>query len=147
MKWNGLNSALTNSNQFFYRRYVDNIFVLFESAEHLSKFHVYLNTCHPNMFFSFEQEVNGKFSFLDAEVYRQKGRFVTAIYRKPTFSGVYTHFDSFLLRDYKVGMIYTPAYRSFKICFDWTRFREELNFLKHAFLRNGYPLSLNWQMF
>ena len=37
----------------FYRKYVDNIFLLFESAEHLSKFRVYLNTCHPNMSFSF----------------------------------------------------------------------------------------------
>ena len=40
----------------FYRRYVDDIFVLFESAEHLSKFRDYFNTRHPNMSFSFEQE-------------------------------------------------------------------------------------------
>ena len=52
----------------FYRGYIDDIFVLFESAEHLSKFHAYLNTCHPNMSFSFEQEINGKLSFLDVEV-------------------------------------------------------------------------------
>ena len=44
----------------FYRRYVDDIFVLFESAEHPSKFRNYFNTCHPNMSFSFEQEKNGK---------------------------------------------------------------------------------------
>ena len=31
----------------FYKRYVDYIFVLFESAEQLSKFHAYLNTCYP----------------------------------------------------------------------------------------------------
>ena len=40
----------------FYRRYVDDIFVLFESAEQLSKFPDYFNTRHPNMSFSFEQE-------------------------------------------------------------------------------------------
>ena len=39
----------------FYRRYVDDVFVPFESAEHLSKFRNYFNTCHPNMSFSFEQ--------------------------------------------------------------------------------------------
>ena len=55
----------------FYRRYVDDIFVLFESAEHLSKFRNYFNTCHPNMSFSFEQEKNGKLSFLDIEVSRE----------------------------------------------------------------------------
>ena len=56
----------------FYRRYVDNTFVLFESAAHLSKFRNYFNTCHPNMPFSFEQEKNGKLSFLDIEVSRVK---------------------------------------------------------------------------
>ena len=62
------------------------------------------------------------------------------VYRKPTFSYVYTRFDSFLPTDYKFGMIYTLAYHCFKICSDWTRFDEELNFLKHVFLKNGYPL-------
>ena len=40
-----------------YRRYVDDIvddIVLFESAEHLSKFCDYFNSCHLNMSFSFE---------------------------------------------------------------------------------------------
>ena len=72
-------------NQFkpvFYRRHVDDIFVLFESAEHLSKFHAYLSTCHPNMSFSFVQEVHGHLSFLDVEVFRQQGKFVTTVYRK-----------------------------------------------------------------
>ena len=40
------------------------------------------------MSFSFEQAKNGKFSFLDVEVSREKGKFVTTVYRKPTFSGV-----------------------------------------------------------
>ena len=48
------------------------------------------------MSFSFEQEINYKFSFLGVEVSRQQGQFVTEVYRKPTFSGVYTHFGSFL---------------------------------------------------
>ena len=54
---------------------------------------------------------------------------------------MYAHFDSFLPTNYKIGMIYTLAYWCFKICSDWTRFHEELNFLKHVFLKNGYPLS------
>ena len=80
---------------------------MFESAEHLLKFHAYLNTCHPNMSFSFKQEVNGMLSFLDLEVSRQ---LVTTVYRKPTFNGVYIYFDRFLPTYYKVRMIYTLAY-------------------------------------
>ena len=44
----------------FYRRYVNDIFVLFESAEGLSKFRDYFNTHHPNLSFPFQQEKNGK---------------------------------------------------------------------------------------
>ena len=106
----------------FYRRYVDVIFVLFESAEHLSKFLDYFNTRHPNMSFSFEQEKNGKLPFLDVEVSREKGKIVTTVYRKPTFSGAYTHFESFLPTVYKFGMVYSLVYRCFKICSDWTKF-------------------------
>ena len=142
MKSNGLNSVLRNLNQFFYRRYVDDIFVLFESAEQLSKFRDYFNARHPNMSFSFEQEKkNGKLSFLDVEVSPEKGKFVTTVYRKPPFSGVYTHFESFLPTLYKFGMIYTLVYRCFRICSDSTKFHEELSLLKQVFLKNGYPLS------
>ena len=122
----------------FYRRYVADIFDLFDSDEHLSKFNAYLNTCQPNMSFSFEEELDGNLSFLVVEVSRQQCKFVTTVYTKPTFSDVYTHFDNFLPTDCKVGMIYTLAYRCFKICSDWTRFHEELNFLRHVFLKNGY---------
>ena len=49
MKW--LEQCLNEFKPVFDRRYVDDIFVLFESAEHLSKFRAYLNTCRPNMSF------------------------------------------------------------------------------------------------
>ena len=79
----------------FYRRYVDEIFELFESQDKLIKFRDYFNGCHPNMSFSDEVERDGKLSFLDVNVLCEEGQFVTNVYRKPTFSGVYTHFESF----------------------------------------------------
>ena len=139
MKW--LEQYPNEFKQVFHRRHVDDIFVLFKSAERLSKFHAYLYTCPPNISFKFEQEINGKLSFLDVEVSGEQGKFVTIVYRKPTFICVYTHFDSFLPAVYKVGMIHTLAYRCFKICSNWTKFHEKLNFLKQVFLKKGYPLT------
>ena len=69
----------------------------------------------------------------------QEGHFVTTVYRKPTFSDVYTHSKSFLPTIYKFGMIYFLVYRCFEICSYWTKF--QLNFLKQIFLKNGYPQS------
>ena len=94
------------------------------------------------MFFSFEQEKNGKLSFLDVELSREKGKTVTTVYSKPTFSGVYTHFESFLPTVYKFGMVYTLAYRRFKISPDWTKCHEELSFLKQVFLKKRVPFVI-----
>ena len=45
--------------------------------------------------------------FLDIEVSWEKGKSVTTICRKPTFSVAYTHFESFLSTPHKLGMIYS----------------------------------------
>ena len=99
-----------------YYRYVDEIFVLFKSRDHLIKFRDYLNKCHPNMKFSFEEEKNGKLSFLDVDVSREGSKFATTVYHNPTFSGVFKHFDSFLPTTYKFSMIYTSVFRCVSIC-------------------------------
>ena len=46
---------------------------------------------------SFEEEKIGKLTFLDVDVSREGNKFVTTVYRKLTFSGVYTHCDTFYL--------------------------------------------------
>ena len=47
------------------------------------------------MSFSMETEKENKLSFLGVEVIREQGKFTTTVYRKPTFSGVYSNFESF----------------------------------------------------
>ena len=87
--------------------------------------------------FPLKKKKNRKLSFLDVKVSREKGKFVTTVYRKPTFSSVYTHFESFLPTVYKFDMVYTLAYRCFKIYSDWTKFHEEFSFSKQVFLKKG----------
>ena len=53
-----------------YRRYVDDIFVLFKSKDHLLLFAKYMNTRHKNLKFTFDFEQNNSFSFLDAKIAR-----------------------------------------------------------------------------
>ena len=136
---NWLSSCLQGLKPVFYRRYVEDIFILFKSNNHLKYFQDFLNFCHINMSFSMETEKENKLSFLDVEVIREQGKFTTTIYRKPTFSGVYSNFESFLPSVYKFGMVYTLVYRCFRICSNWTQFHTELIFLKGIFQKNGYP--------
>ena len=136
---NWLNNCPQGFKPVIYRPYVDDIFVLFKSNDHLKYFQDFLNSCHINMSFSMETEKENKLSFLDVEVIREQGKFTTTIYRKPTFSGVYSNFESFLPSVYKFGMVYTLVYRCFRICSNWTQFHTELIFLKGIFQKNGYP--------
>ena len=78
-------------------------------------------------------------SFLDVNIIREKDKFTTSVYRKPTFSGIYTHFDSFLPSSNKIGLLHTLLYRCFRICSDWTKFHLEVVKLTDVFKNNGYP--------
>ena len=85
------------------------------------------------MSFSVETEKENKFSFLDVEFIREQGKFTTKIYRKPSFSGVYSNFESFLPSVYKFRMVYALVYKCFRICSNWTQLHTEIIFLKGYF--------------
>ena len=51
-----------------------------------------------------ETEKENKLLFLDVEVMREQGKFATTIYRKLTFTGVYSNFKKFLPSVYKFGI-------------------------------------------
>ena len=140
---NWLNNCPQGFKPVFYRRYVDDIFLLFKSNDHLKYFQDFLNSCHINMSFSMETEKENKLSFLDVEVIREQGKFTTTVYRKPTFSGVYSNFESFLPSVYKFGMVYTLVYRCFRISSNWTQFHTELTFLKGIFRKNGEHIGVS----
>ena len=108
-----------------YKRYVDAIFVTFHSYSQLLKFVDYMNHQHSNLKFTFEVEQNNSFSCLDVKICRENDRFTTSIYRKPTFSGVFTHFDSFIPTSYKHGLVNTLIFRCFKICSSYEKIHNE----------------------
>ena len=119
---NWLNSCSLQYGPWYYRWYVDDIFLLFKSSDHLKQFQSYFSSCHVNLTFKVQIEQNKKISFLDVNIICEQGKVVTSIYRKPTFSGVCTRFDSFLPDTHKIGMIYTLFNRCFWICTSWTMF-------------------------
>ena len=125
-----------------YRRYVDDIFVLLKDKSHLQPFLKYMNSCHANIKFTSEIETNGKFNFLDISINRNQNKFETGIYRKPTFSGVFVNYGSFIPASFKLGLIQTLLVRAFRICSSSKNFNIELNFVKSILRKNGFPLSL-----
>ena len=123
----------------FYRRYVDDTFLLFSSQSHVKKFLRYLNSRHDNINFTYECEIDDRLAFLDVLVSREGNQLVTSLYRKPTFSGLYTNFNSFIAGKYKTGLIYCLLFRIFNFTVDWMKFHEEVKFLSDIFRKNQYP--------
>ena len=122
-----------------YRSYVDDIFVTFNSHEQLKKFVEYMNAKHPNIKFTFEHEHNNSFSFLYVKICCENNKLTTSVYRKPTFSGVFTNFKSFIPTVYKFGLVYTLLRRCFNITSSYEIFHNEINALKQILKLNGYP--------
>ena len=96
IKENWLNKCPTKFKSIFYRRYVDDIFVLFESPESAHLFREYMSSKHQNINFAVEQENFVSLSFLDVKIYCKNGKFVTSGYSKIRFSGVFISYKSFI---------------------------------------------------
>ena len=78
-------------------------------------------------------------SFWDVNIICEEGKFLTSVYRKLAFSGVYTHFDSFIPNTYKIGTIYTLINRCFQISSSLSIFHPQSTLSREIFQENGYP--------
>ena len=121
---------------------VDDIFLLFDRLDQVDSFKAYMNTQHPNMRFTSELEEDNILPFLDIKVIRFGDGFATSVYRKPTFSGVYTNYSSFLPEIYKSGLIRTLLFRLYTICSSWSLIHMEIEHLRSVMRRNAYPDTL-----
>ena len=112
------------------------------SELHVTKFLNYMNSKHQNIKFTVEREENNWLSFLDIKIFRDGGKFQTSIYRKSTFSGVLTNFESFLSISYKYNLVSTLLHRGFMFCSSYRILHFDLLKLKQIFWSNAYPKNL-----
>ena len=102
-----------------YKRYVDDIFVIFRFRDHVKTFVDYMNAKHPNIRFTFEIEDQNSFSFLAIKIIRntEKKGFETSVYRRSTFSGTFTNFKSYIPMTYKTGLSFAVILLFFNMIF------------------------------
>ena len=105
----------TQKGPSYYKRYVDDIFAVFDCKDEALQFFEYLNTRHPNITFSIECENNRTLPFLDVNISCKSDSLVTSVYHKTTYTGLLMNFFSFVPHCYKNGLIRTLVDRTFKI--------------------------------
>ena len=91
-------SGLTLTILKLFVRYVDDTLAVFDTRANALLFLKYLNSLHSNIKFTMECEEDEKLAFLDLLIMKSNDNIELTIYRKPTHSGVFTHFTSLTIR-------------------------------------------------
>lgn len=93
---------------------------------------------HPSFRFTMEKESVRSLSFLDVLVQRSYNRFLTSVYSKPTFTGLYTDWK-ILYQDVGKSIYYI---RHCTLICSSVSLEEELSKIRHILLDNGYPRNV-----
>ena len=139
-KW--LKDCPNSFTPVFYRRYVDDTFLLFKHPDHIPKFLDFLNSRHPNINFTFDLEKNRRINFLDCTIEKTDNSFLTSVFRRETFTGLGLSYFSYVFPSFKFNAISSLLHRGFKISSTYFLMHKEFEFLKVFFFNNGYPIFL-----
>lgn len=114
----------------------------FWESQHIPKFLNYLNSKHPNIEFTCNLETDGSIPFFYVLATHVENKLQTAVYRKPTFTGLGINYLSFIPQLFKVNAIKTLLYWCYALSSNWFNFDHETKFLTTFFHNNGFPLEI-----
>ena len=122
------------------RRFVDDTFVIMKKC-HREEFMKHLNSVDKNIQFTAEEPgPEGTLPFLDILIKPdQEGRLHTTVYRKPTHTDQYLHWDSLHPISSKYSVVGTLHHRAKTICSNHQMLKEEEEHLTKALMKCNYP--------
>ena len=134
-----LSRTLSNHKPSIFYRYVDDCFAVFDSLDSIKIFCDSLNEVYPNIKFTTEIQNNKCINFLDVLVDNSSTTVTTSTFRKPTNTGLYSKWSSFVPRRYKYNLVNCLLDRAYKICSSYESICSEVDNIKVMLGRNGYP--------
>ena len=128
----------------FYKRYVDDIFAVFNTQKEADEFHKHINSIHPNIQFTQENETNNSIIFLDVCVTKSDNQIHTKWNLKTTNTGTYIHKTAHSPTSHKTGAMRSLIYRAYRICSSQILFDECFETIEAMFINNGFhPVFIN----
>ena len=91
----------------------------------------------PALRFTLEKENNSTLPFLDVLVCKETSAFLTIVYHKPTFTGLYIRWDSFCLKKLKINLIKALTHQALMICLE-SKLDDEIKFITGTLCNNGF---------
>ena len=124
-----------------WKRYVDDTCVILDSARK-EEFLKHVNSLDPHIQFTSEDaKPDGSIPFLDTIVMPQpNGSLKTTVYRKPTHTDMYLHWDSYHHLSAKFSVINTLRHRAKTVCSNSQLLKEEEDHLNKVLRICKYPM-------
>ena len=135
----GLANIWQTYSPFYQRCYINDIFTLFGSSDHLRSLRNYLNLCQANISFNVKNGKKNVFPLCKNQDVRMR-QFYHLHLLQTSFNKVNTSLDSDLLFIFKVGMIGTLLCKGLWIGPDWTRFHIDL-------VKSFFQKRVFWRLF
>ena len=120
--------------------YIDDLFLLFDHYKDIDKVFKIFNS-HNNIAFTKELEENNTLPFLNILIHQTNKNINISVYRKPTHTGLYTPWNSYVPIQFKQNLIKTSLNRSHHICNNYINKHKEIQTIFKSLLHNGYPKS------
>ena len=114
----------------FYRRYIDDTFLLFRHKDHSALFFDYLNNKHSNIYFAMECESCDKLPFLVCLVHRNSDKFEWSVFKKDSFTGLGMSYISNCSFKIKLTCIQTLLSYAYRVCSNYMALHNEFCFLR-----------------
>ncbi len=146
---NRLRYCPSNYKPVFYTRYLDDIFVIMDGPiENLNKFQDHLNRFDKsgNLKFTMEIESQATISFLDVQLHRSSESITTSVYRKPTHCPRFLNPNSTTPKSFLRAVLLCMKYRAQKYSSTEEKYKEEIDWLRKAFINNGYETKMVHQI-
>ena len=127
---------------YCWKRYVDDTFTIID-GKHINTVITQINSFHRQIKFTHEKEKDNKISFLDVMITRKPDHLETEVYRKPSSTDIYIHWESFAPELWKKSTLKTLTLRAHTICSNELLLKKELDYLRKVFHDiNGYPYKV-----
>ena len=137
-----LPSLLDSGSIKSYIRYVDDTLVLIRESEIqnvLDRF----NSFDRNLKFTVDTFEDGNVHFLDISVLPNGN---TDVYSKPTNTGLYSHYESYIPWRYKISWARSLFYRAKRICSNNRLFKAQQERINKILSWNGFPSYVRKKM-
>ncbi|KAG8334141.1 hypothetical protein J6590_108662 [Homalodisca vitripennis] len=126
-----------------WKRYVDDIFAVFDKKQNLQNFIDSLNSFYPSIKFTCEIENENQLPFLDLLIMKNtNGHFEFDIYRKPTQNDRFIPVDSFHPPSQKRAAFHNLIHRLLHTPLSTENYKKEVKKIKETALFNGYKTNM-----